>query len=512
MKILSNVTMAGNVSMASNAKDQFTIGSELERDNANADELKVWANANFYNDVTLGSSSVDIVNVKGQLTSSAGLYLPNSSVYLTGSSTIYYQGQDFVDYVLNNIGGGGGGYADTAVYQTSDSYEPYGGGTGSYFSGTVFRDPSGASTQAQMTIGHISASGYSLDSDVIRLTVEQSGINIKQDGIDFQSGNDQISLSQIISAVNGGGGAITSLESTGSGESLIREINNGTAYLRTLKSTPTINVNQQTNELELEVNSNLVLTSLRSEGWLTVSGNVQLGDQSTDTTTVTGQLTASNGIEVGGNIVPTASGSYSLGSSTKPFKDIFVGSGSLSIPLAANVVGFNAGANKVSLNNNNSQIFDDGNLHVHGSGSVWINSQNDNPIRLNEQSSGSVVAGNNFFMNSGYGSSALAFGVRSWVNFDGTGATGAKTPRGSGNVASVTKNSTGNYTVTFSYAMPDANYCLQATCKNDAAVESDLAINIHYNTTPSTGSFTIQTARYGSGPVDSSYIMVCVIR
>lgn len=277
--------MAGNVSMASNAKDQFTIGSELERDNANADELTVWANARFNNDVILGSSSVDVVDIKAQITASNGMTIVDSSLYLTGSSTIYYQGQDFVNYVFNNIGGGGGGYADTAVYQTSDSYEPYGGGTGSYFSGTVFRDPSGASTQAQMTIGHISASGYSLDSDVIRLTVEQSGINIKQDGIDFQSGNDQISLSQIISAVNGGGGAISSLESTGSGESLVRDVNNGTGFLRSLKSTSTVNIIQQTNELEITVNPNLTLTSLNSQGTLVVSGNVTLGNESSDIVT-----------------------------------------------------------------------------------------------------------------------------------------------------------------------------------------------------------------------------------
>lgn len=99
MKILSNVTMAGNVSMASNAKDSFTIGSELERDNPSADELIVWANANFYNDVLLGSSSVDIVNVKGQLTSSQGLST-SGSLYFTGqNSTIYLGPNDWIDYV-----------------------------------------------------------------------------------------------------------------------------------------------------------------------------------------------------------------------------------------------------------------------------------------------------------------------------------------------------------------------------------------------------------------------------
>jgi len=65
------------------------------------------------------------------------------------------------------------------------------------------------------------------------------------------------------------------------------------------------------------------------------------------------------------------------------------------------------------------------------------------------------VAGNLSF-NSGYGSAAVAYGCRAWVNFDGTTAT----IRGSGNIASITRSSAGQYTITFSTAMPDANYCV----------------------------------------------------
>ena len=151
-------------------------------------------------------------------------------------------------------------------------------------------------------------------------------------------------------------------------------------------------------------------------------------------------------------------------------------------------------------------------MHIHGSGSVWLNSVNNNVVQLNTQTSGDVYAGNNFHMNSGYGSVAQVFGVRAWVNFDGTGATGTKTKRGSGNIGTVTKNSTGNYTINFTNAMPDANYCVQAICRNDLAVDADLSINIHSGTVPSTTAFTIQTARFGNGPADSAYIMVSVIR
>jgi len=45
--------------------------------------------------------------------------------------------------------------------------------------------------------------------------------------------------------------------------------------------------------------------------------------------------------------------------------------------------------------------------------------------------------------------------AKAWVNFNGTGTVAI---RGSGNVTSITDNSTGNYTVNFTTAMPDVNY------------------------------------------------------
>jgi uncharacterized protein (AIM24 family) len=61
----------------------------------------------------------------------------------------------------------------------------------------------------------------------------------------------------------------------------------------------------------------------------------------------------------------------------------------------------------------------------------------------------------NLQFNSGYGSVATAYGCRAWVNFNGTGTVAI---RASGNVSSITDNNTGDYTVNFTTAMPDANY------------------------------------------------------
>ena len=55
--------------------------------------------------------------------------------------------------------------------------------------------------------------------------------------------------------------------------------------------------------------------------------------------------------------------------------------------------------------------------------------------------------------------------ARAWVNFNGTGTVAI---RASGNVSSITDNGVGTYTVNFTTAMPDVNYCPVAMCSGDA--------------------------------------------
>jgi hypothetical protein len=69
---------------------------------------------------------------------------------------------------------------------------------------------------------------------------------------------------------------------------------------------------------------------------------------------------------------------------------------------------------------------------------------------------GQFDSSGNFKFNSGYGSVATAFGCRAWVNFNGAGTVAI---RASGNVTSITDNGTGDYTINFTTAMPNTNYC-----------------------------------------------------
>ena len=88
--------------------------------------------------------------------------------------------------------------------------------------------------------------------------------------------------------------------------------------------------------------------------------------------------------------------------------------------------------------------------------------------QLDFQSAGSTKAtidtAGNLKFDSGYGSVATAYGCRAWVNFDGTGTVAI---RDSANVSSVTDNGTGDYTINFAIAMPDANYTINANTSFD---------------------------------------------
>ena len=64
---------------------------------------------------------------------------------------------------------------------------------------------------------------------------------------------------------------------------------------------------------------------------------------------------------------------------------------------------------------------------------------------------------NDLKIDSGFGSTTTVYGVRAWIKFDGEGTVAIS---GSKNISALTDNGTGDYTVTFSTAMPDTNYAV----------------------------------------------------
>jgi len=76
--------------------------------------------------------------------------------------------------------------------------------------------------------------------------------------------------------------------------------------------------------------------------------------------------------------------------------------------------------------------------------------------------------------------------AKAWVNFNGTGTVAIV---GSFNVSSITDNGTGDYTVNFTTAMPNANYAVVTTTQADSVGDSRFIAPLKYNarTTTSVG-------------------------
>lgn len=107
--------------------------------------------------------------------------------------------------------------------------------------------------------------------------------------------------------------------------------------------------------------------------------------------------------------------------------------------------------------------------------------------------------------------SAPVFGARAWVVFDGTGTTGTnQTIIANGNIASVYKNATGDYTVTFTTALPDAHY---ATAITPVAMSGLNRYGYTSDTTaPTSSAYRFVVIQGGSGLADSSRISVVFLR
>jgi hypothetical protein len=104
--------------------------------------------------------------------------------------------------------------------------------------------------------------------------------------------------------------------------------------------------------------------------------------------------------------------------------------------------------------------------------------------------------------------------AKAWVNFDGVTAT--PTIRASFNVSSITDNGTGDYTVNFTTAMPDANYSAQVTSQLESNGSNWTTSTLWVAGNPfAAGSVRVgqnPTGGGGGGARDSDYYCVTIFR
>jgi hypothetical protein len=119
------------------------------------------------------------------------------------------------------------------------------------------------------------------------------------------------------------------------------------------------------------------------------------------------------------------------------------------------------------------------------------------------------VTGNLSF-NSGYGSSAVAYGCRAWVNFNGTSTVSI---RASGNVSSITDNGTGDYTLNFTTAMPNTDYSIAAWARHNDDTGGRSVCSGRNTGTKTTSAVAVLTGYSGqAGTQDSPEVGVAIFR
>ena len=93
--------------------------------------------------------------------------------------------------------------------------------------------------------------------------------------------------------------------------------------------------------------------------------------------------------------------------------------------------------------------------------------------------------------------------AKAWVNFNGSGVIAI---RRSFNVTSLTDNGTGNYSVNFTTAMVDADYCVSTTCSNTGATNGNTMGTIG---TATTSLIRVINAR-AAGALDPTTVHVAI--
>jgi hypothetical protein len=151
-------------------------------------------------------------------------------------------------------------------------------------------------------------------------------------------------------------------------------------------------------------------------------------------------------------------------------------------------------------------------LNSSGGGSVLLQepSTASNRTLTLPDADGTVIysdASANLQFNSGYGSVATAYGCRAWVNFNGTGTVAI---RASGNVSSITDNGSGDYTVNFTTAMPDANYSVGSACGDGGS--GSMRITGVSDANPTASAYRMATFNLSATRADPVFVLASFFR
>jgi hypothetical protein len=264
------------------------------------------------------------------------------------------------------------------------------------------------------------------------------------------------------------------------------------------------------------------LQSITVPGGSTVVGGFNVTDKvGISTTNPQGLLHVVGGSTVASGIFASSGADTTNLGSTPPLLNVLYGSslrswapgldtefllersGSVALTLAATVGGV------CTINFGDADDEDIGEI-------AYVHSDDSMRFRVNAAERARITSTGDLRFNSGYGSVATAYGCRAWVNFNGTGTVAI---RASGNVSSITDNGTGDYTVNFTTAMPDANYGFVTGSNSRSAGNDGPVILQDPSNAPETGSIRILCGLPGSislgftgNKFDVSYVNIAIFR
>ena len=285
-------------------------------------------------------------------------------------------------------------------------------------------------------------------------------------------------------------------------------------------------VNPTTNRVGINVTSPTealdITGNIKSSGNLTINGNTTLGDASGDSLTINGTaVSVPNGLNIDSDtfVIDAANNRVGIGTSS-PINGLDVNDNAR-VGTTGDFTGLkimsksdSSSVAKTSFldSSNNLGITDSHILFVHnpdGSSTISLGTTPSGSRSSDRRVTRFNVAGDGQLSAVVPGGSTLypGFLCRAWVNFNGT--TASPSTRGSGNVSSVTKNNTGDYTINFATPLPDANYAVVTSGGNKS---SGYSTGINTITTPTASLIRILNSYPGVGVLDEAYCYVGIFR